>query len=431
MLMSSSKKTFLAIALLIAILTGPFAVLPSVQAEGNVQGYLREAGGAEAEPLMDLIYGISGIDLPVFAQDLTVAYDPDQLLFIGAESLKKGLSIVDQSEKPGVIRLIAASYGKENAIQQDGDVIILHWKKLSSSSTGAASVSLNNLVLSYGEAGESQANQTSRLMSMAVASIPGDVNGDGKVTIGDLGIVAGAIGKTSADPDWEKYARADVNHDGKVDEEDLAIVANIILHGPPVPLSVNLTGAATVQAGQSFDLTYGINGLTPSVVAQDLLLTYDADKLEFVGYESVNAERFTIIDHEEKVGQVRFLGVHLDAMKNTLGANLLTLHFKAKANSQLSSTAAVSVSKLIVANGEGVESEIDGSTHQVQIIGGIPGDWNNDGRVSIGDLAIVVQSYGKTSADPDWESIKKGDLNGDGVIDIEDLVMMAVLILEQ
>ncbi|WP_261807640.1 discoidin domain-containing protein [Paenibacillus sp. N3.4] len=60
-------------------------------------------------------------------------------------------------------------------------------------------------------------------------SAPGDVNGDGKFTIGDLAIVAAAYGKTSADPDWELYKRADVNNDNKVDIEDLAAVAQKIL----------------------------------------------------------------------------------------------------------------------------------------------------------------------------------------------------------
>jgi Ca2+-binding EF-hand superfamily protein len=62
-----------------------------------------------------------------------------------------------------------------------------------------------------------------------VKSSPSDTSGDGVVSIGDLGIVAAAYGKTSADPDWERYKLADVNNDGKVDITDLAIVASSIL----------------------------------------------------------------------------------------------------------------------------------------------------------------------------------------------------------
>ncbi|NOV00663.1 glycosyl hydrolase family 95 catalytic domain-containing protein [Paenibacillus planticolens] len=58
-----------------------------------------------------------------------------------------------------------------------------------------------------------------------------------------------------------------------------------------------------------------------------------------------------------------------------------------------------------------------------------PGDMNGDGRVSIGDLAIIAAAYGKTSDDPDWSNYKKYDLNNDGRIDIEDLVVIARKIL--
>lgn len=56
-----------------------------------------------------------------------------------------------------------------------------------------------------------------------------DMNGDSRISIGDLAVVAAAYGKTSADPDWNQYNKADVNHDNKVDISDLAAVATMIL----------------------------------------------------------------------------------------------------------------------------------------------------------------------------------------------------------
>lgn len=60
----------------------------------------------------------------------------------------------------------------------------------------------------------------------------------------------------------------------------------------------------------------------------------------------------------------------------------------------------------------------------------IPGDVNNDQRVSIADLAIIAKGYGLTSSDSGWELVKKNDLNGDNVIDIQDLVIVARQILK-
>lgn len=59
-----------------------------------------------------------------------------------------------------------------------------------------------------------------------------------------------------------------------------------------------------------------------------------------------------------------------------------------------------------------------------------PGDVNEDNKVSIGDLAIVAAAYGKNSDDPNWDRYKRADINGDGFVDIEDLVALAKLILD-
>ncbi|GGI46497.1 hypothetical protein GCM10008018_17390 [Paenibacillus marchantiophytorum] len=65
--------------------------------------------------------------------------------------------------------------------------------------------------------------------SSVITTSPSDTNGDGKLSIGDLGMVAASYGKTSADPNWEQIKSADVNKDGKIDVVDLAIVARAIL----------------------------------------------------------------------------------------------------------------------------------------------------------------------------------------------------------
>lgn len=62
-----------------------------------------------------------------------------------------------------------------------------------------------------------------------ITEVPGDLNGDGKVTIGDLAIAARCYGKSSLDQDWDLYKFADLNDDGKVDIADLVMIAGLIL----------------------------------------------------------------------------------------------------------------------------------------------------------------------------------------------------------
>ena len=191
-----------------------------------------------------------------------------------------------------------------------------------------------------------------------------------------------------------------------------------------------LSGPANAQFGDTFDVTYGLEGLKQDVYAQDITIEYDAGKLELVGDPVSLLDGFAIagtdIDHEE--GIIRILAAHLndDVAKNP-NQSLFKLRFKAK---NTAGAAEIKVAEVVVADGEGEETEIGGDAIAVELYKPfIPGDVNDDSRVSVGDLALVAKAYGKTSASPDWDQVKHYDINNDGVIDIEDLVALARLIL--
>lgn len=192
--------------------------------------------------------------------------------------------------------------------------------------------------------------------------------------------------------------------------------------------SATLSGPALVQFGDTFDLTYGLESLKQEVYAQDITIEYDADKLELVGQPvSVDSEKFVIVGTDSKEGSIRILGIHLNNGAKNPNQSLFKLSFRAKNTAGI---ADIAVTHVVLADGEGVEVEIDGDMHSVEIHKPVvPGDVNDDGRVSVGDLALVATAYGKSSDSPDWDQVKKYDINKDGAIDIEDLVALARLIL--
>ncbi|MDQ0871556.1 pectin methylesterase-like acyl-CoA thioesterase/lysophospholipase L1-like esterase [Paenibacillus sp. V4I3] len=57
-----------------------------------------------------------------------------------------------------------------------------------------------------------------------------------------------------------------------------------------------------------------------------------------------------------------------------------------------------------------------------------PMDVNKDGEIGIADLGWITAHYGKSSADSDWDLVKAGDINLDGKIDNQDLMVIANLI---
>ncbi|MBP1963250.1 glycoside hydrolase family 3 N-terminal domain-containing protein [Paenibacillus aceris] len=178
-----------------------------------------------------LNYGLKNVTQSVYkdvyAQDLTLNFDPAQMEFVDAQSLNTGLSIVSKNvTEPGKVRILLASLGASNAITTDGDFMKLQFKAKATAMTPPARVTLSNIVLSNGIGNETQVANV--FQNVKISFTLADLNGDSKVTIGDLGIVAAAFGKTSSSPDWARYMLADVNNDGKVDIVDLAIVAHAI-----------------------------------------------------------------------------------------------------------------------------------------------------------------------------------------------------------
>lgn len=69
-------------------------------------------------------------------------------------------------------------------------------------------------------------------------------------------------------------------------------------------------------------------------------------------------------------------------------------------------------------------------TFEALVHSSIPGDLNGDGRLGVGDLALMASVfYGRHHEQADWDTYKKADLNNDNKVDIEDLRALAQWIL--
>uniref|UniRef100_UPI0038B36AFC dockerin type I domain-containing protein n=1 Tax=Paenibacillus puerhi TaxID=2692622 RepID=UPI0038B36AFC len=58
--------------------------------------------------------------------------------------------------------------------------------------------------------------------------MPGDLNDDRQVDIGDLAMLAAAYGLKSDHAEWSRYAHMDINQDGILNIVDLSYVASLI-----------------------------------------------------------------------------------------------------------------------------------------------------------------------------------------------------------
>jgi beta-xylosidase len=192
------------------------------------------------------------------------------------------------------------------------------------------------------------------------------------------------------------------------------------------PNEVVLSGSASVQEGAAFDIVYGLNGASEGILAQDVTVTFDPEKVELVSVQSAR-DGVQIVEQKLQDNRVRVLLVHMGAGAN---GEALRLTFKAK-ETEATVTTVIAAIDITVGMGSGEELRLDGASHQVVIQnGGLPGDFNGDGELGVGDMALLAMAYGQNENSPGWETAQRYDLNGDGRIDIVDLAQMAQRIFD-
>ncbi|MGN7357438.1 endo-alpha-N-acetylgalactosaminidase family protein [Paenibacillus sp. SAF-054] len=187
-----------------------------------------------------------------------------------------------------------------------------------------------------------------------------------------------------------------------------------------------LTAPGQVQSGAEFQVQFGLRSLKHSVYAQDIEFTYDPALMDFVSAKSV-LTGVSILETQQTPGKVRLIAASEGADHAVTGnADLFELTFKAKEASE-PANGRISAAKATISDEQGAEYSAAPSQATVEIGGKVTnvGDINGDGKVSIGDLAMIAAHYGKTTSSPDWEQAKKADVNGDGQIGLEDLVIVA------
>ncbi|MFC7679358.1 DUF4838 domain-containing protein [Paenibacillus sp. GCM10028914] len=180
---------------------------------------------------VNVVMGIKDMSNPAYALDINLEYDPSVLEFVSSKSIKDGISLVETKSSSGKIRLIAASEGEQHALSTGADIVELTFVGKETDVPVTAAIKVQEAVLGDSEGEEVQAASSSTSVTVQPDTTPipdSDVNGDGKVSIGDLGIVAAHYGKDSTSPDWQQAKRADVNKDGKIDIADLALIAKKI-----------------------------------------------------------------------------------------------------------------------------------------------------------------------------------------------------------
>nr|WP_240159933.1 family 20 glycosylhydrolase [Paenibacillus aceris] len=258
---------------------------------------------------------------------------------------------------------------------------------------------------------------------------------------------------------------------GVANPNNVALTTSISVSVLPAPIvpETTLTGLQQVAAGQTFNLTMGLTGVTQSVYqsvyAQDLTLHYDPVNLQLDSITSLK-DGFQVIDRKETApGQIRIMAASVGANVPAQG-DLLTFKFTAKSVTQTTYSTTISVDNVVIANGQGNELQVNGASRELQIIKPVDKsllnaliasaqakhnaavEGNEDGLYAIGakaQLQSVIDTASATANDPNaaqqqvdsakavleaaiqvFETMRiTADVNGQGGVTIGDLAIVA------
>lgn len=199
--------------------------------------------------------------------------------------------------------------------------------------------------------------------------------------------------------------------------------------------SATLAGSkATVSPGESFTVKYGVASVSSDVYAQDITFEFDPSAIEYVPDSIRSLHEGVIIVNEPTTttpGKLRVIMASLGASHPvTSEAEIVELGFKA-ANVTQDTDGIIQTTQATLSNDQGVELDIAPASLTVKIKISPSEDVNADGKVSVGDLAMIAAKYGMDSTSPDWNQVKHLDLDGSGTIDVADLAMVAKKMVEQ
>ena len=246
-----------------------------------------------------------------------------------------------------------------------------------------------------------------------------DVNRDGIIDVADLVLVASDFGTTAV---RGAIPNPDVNNDGFVNREDLLLVVEVLESDESIPMeptsTTTISLAPTIISSPAVgeQLTFSLKIANAERVAgYQATVSYNTSALRYI--ESANGDylpsgAFFIPPVAE--GNTVTLAASSLAGESSGDGTLATLTFEVVAVKP--STVRLTNVLLTDSSGSSSVPEIENAeiTEPPQLIE----DVNQDGIINIQDLVLVASNFGATGENA-------ADVNGDGVVNIIDLTLVA------
>lgn len=148
---------------------------PEVEPSKQPSAVLTGAASVRSGQAFDLAFGVSNVTdnefQSIYAQDITVTFDPSKLSFRGAASLREGLSVLEPKElEPGKYRILA--FGEGKGLSPNDDWLKLSFQSGTLDEAGETFITLTDSKLANGQGKELSINNAKH--SLLITKAPTD-----------------------------------------------------------------------------------------------------------------------------------------------------------------------------------------------------------------------------------------------------------------
>lgn len=350
-------------------------------------------GNESVQPGSTFAAGISLNDITksIYAEDITLSYDSEVFEYINAEGAGSDIHIVKEDKSAeGKVRLMAANIGGVSG--ESTQILNLYFKV----KDGVENVSGNIALI------------TAKLGTAPDGAVIDAQLSEMTITVSSGGVVDKTQLETAIDSAETLYANAVV---GSQPGQYPQAAKDSFRTAIDSAIAVKNNSSATQEQVDSELLSLN-----------NAVLAFKAAKIPEPGVDkgalSAAISIAEALFAEAVVGTEP--GQYLQEVKDAFGA-------------------AIDAARTVYNDPGATQSQVDSAVTTLNIAVDIfkaavnseaSADLNGDGKVDVGDLAIVAFYYGKDSTSIDWDEAKTADVNEDGEIDIVDLAYIALKILE-
>ncbi|WP_082926834.1 beta-L-arabinofuranosidase domain-containing protein [Paenibacillus tuaregi] len=230
---------------------------------------------------------------------------------------------------------------------------------------------------------------------------------------------------------FEYVSAAGANKDIQVVTEDKAAAGKVRLIGANIG---GVSGASTPVLNLTFKAKADVRNMTGTIAVTEAKLGVAPEGTLIQA--AVGSKSIAVGDGDEQpvVDKTALKAAITNAQSLYDAAVVGTLPGQYPKEAKDALGAAIKAARAVQDNQTAAQSEVDRAaaalgnavdTFKSAVIKAGSADLNKDGRINVGDLAIVAYHYGKDSTGADWKTAKIADMNGDNKIDITDLAYIA------